>query len=103
MMSTIATMTIQSFSSPPKKSNKENTPPGPRPGLKKESSFVNPAAVSRQEPYKPRDPETQSIYNTQRGLSREDLDKLQKPAVKRLANVTQLCKFKDGIRHCELH
>ncbi|KAF2098032.1 kinase-like protein [Rhizodiscina lignyota] len=76
--------------SPTKKSNKENTPPGPRPGLKKESSFVTQAAASRQEPYKPRETDTQPGYNTQRGLTKEDLEKLQKPSVKRLANVTQL-------------
>lgn len=76
--------------SPTRKSNKENTPPGPRPGLKKEPSFINQAAKSREDVYKTREADTQSAYKTQ-GLSREDLDKLQKPSVKRLANVTQLC------------
>jgi cell cycle protein kinase DBF2 len=32
-------------------------------------------------------------YNTQRGLNPEELEILQKPNVKRLANVTQLCEY----------
>lgn len=79
--------------SPTRKSNKENTPPGSR--LVKENSFTNQAALSRQEPYQTRD--TSEItnrprYNTQRGLTPEELEKLQLPKVKRLANVTQLCR-----------
>lgn len=80
--------------SPTKHSNKENTPAGQRPALSNKSSFINQAAASRQEAYKTREVEpTSAAFSTQRGLSREDLDKLQKPAVKRLANVTQLCKY----------
>ena len=80
--------------SPTRKANKENTPPGVRPGMQKETSFINHAAASRQEPYKPRETDqlTRHTYSVQRGLSPEELEKLRKPSVKRLANVTQLCK-----------
>lgn len=76
--------------SPLKKEGKENTPPGfrsPKP------STPNQAAVSRQEPYQTRDTDSGARvrYNTQRGLTAEELEKLQLPKVKRLANVTQLC------------
>lgn len=77
--------------SPTRKSNKENTPPGIRPSPKKEPSYINQAAQSRQEAYKTR--EEAPRQTIQRGLSQEDLDKLQKPSIKRLANVTQLCGF----------
>jgi cell cycle protein kinase DBF2 len=77
--------------SPTRKSNKENTPPGMRPPMKKESSFVTQAAQSRQEAYKTRD-EPVLRQTIQRGLSPEDIEKCQKASVKRLANVTQLCK-----------
>lgn len=80
--------------SPTRKWNKENTPPGPRPGLPKDSSYINHAAASRQEVYKTRDQidTGRHKYTSQQNLSQEDLEKLQKPSVKRLANVTQLCK-----------
>jgi cell cycle protein kinase DBF2 len=82
--------------SPTRKSNKENTPPGIRPALKKDSSFLGHAAQSRQGVYKTREAaETRTQY-IQRGLSAEDIEKLQKPSVKRLANVTQLCKCCHG-------
>lgn len=84
-------------SSPTRKANKENTPPSSRPGMPKETSFINHAAASRQEPYKTREAEKQTLM--QQRLSPEELEKLRKPAVKRLANVTQLCKF--GI--CGIH
>ncbi|KAF2762488.1 serine/threonine-protein kinase sid2 [Pseudovirgaria hyperparasitica] len=78
--------------SPMRRSNKENTPPGPRPGVSKETSYVNQAAASRQEPYKPRDVDTngRQKYATGQAISTDDLDKLRKPSVQRLANVTQL-------------
>ncbi|KAJ9666768.1 serine/threonine-protein kinase dbf2 [Coniosporium apollinis] len=78
--------------SPTRKSNKENTPPGHRPQLTKESSYLNHAAASRQEPYRAREPvePARTNYTVQRGLSPEELEKLQKPSVKRLANVSQL-------------
>ena len=80
--------------SPTRKSNKENTPPtGGRPGLKKEPSYLTQAAASRQEIYKTREAEVpRPGYQSQRGLTAGELDILQKPAVKRLTGVTQLCK-----------
>lgn len=80
--------------SPTRKSNKENTTPGIRPP--KETNYaITQAARSRQEPYKQREtfePATRGRYNFQRGLTPEELEKLQLPKVKRLANVTQLCE-----------
>jgi len=78
--------------SPTRKSNKENTPPDLRPALKKESGFLGHAAQSRQEIYKTREATESRTQYIQRGLSAEDIEKLQKPSVKRLANVTQLCE-----------
>ena len=77
--------------SPTKKHGKENTPPGVR--LSKPAT-PNQAAVSRQEPYQARDTDSgaKARYNTKGGLTAEDLEKLQLPKVKRLANVTQLCE-----------
>ncbi|KAI9732078.1 MAG: hypothetical protein M1818_007673 [Claussenomyces sp. TS43310] len=75
--------------SPSRKQGKENTPPTSRQGLELPSH--NPAAVSRQDIYQARDrPSTATKYNTQRGLTAEELEILHKPNVKRLANVTQL-------------
>ncbi len=84
---------VASPGSPIKKPNKENTPPALR--LTKDATFnPNQAAVSRQEHYQPREtsPSTRSKFNVQRGLTPEELEKLQSPKVKRLVNVTQLCK-----------
>jgi hypothetical protein len=79
--------------SPTRKSNQENTPPSGRPGLQKESSYLTHAAQSRQEPYRTREEGQSTRYiNGPQRLSPEDLEKARKPAVKRLANVTQLCK-----------
>ncbi len=77
--------------SPTKKQGKENTPPGIR---QSKPATPNQAAVSRQEPYQARDTDSggKARYNTQRGLTAEELEKLQLPKVKRLANVTQLCQ-----------
>lgn len=78
--------------SPTRKSNQENTPPGARPGTHKEAGFLTHAAQSRQEPYRTRETEgSQRYYPAPPRLSAEDLEKARKPAVKRLANVTQLC------------
>ncbi|TVY13095.1 Serine/threonine-protein kinase sid2 [Lachnellula arida] len=68
--------------SPLRKQGQENNPPVAQ----------NQAALSRQELYQPRDntPTATRKYNTQRGLTAEELDILHKPNVKRLANVTQL-------------
>ncbi|KAI9873798.1 MAG: hypothetical protein M1830_010593 [Pleopsidium flavum] len=78
--------------SPTRQSNKENTPSGIRPP--REANYTpNQAAVSRQEPYQRLeqvDPAGRKGYNPQRGLTAEELEKLQLPKVKRLANVTQL-------------
>lgn len=81
--------------SPTRSSNKENTPSGIRP-LKEAGYTTNQAAISRQEPYQARDasdPAARARYNPQRGLTPEELEKLQLPKVKRLANVTQLCEM----------
>lgn len=78
--------------SPTRKANKENTPPSARPGLQKEPSYVTHAAQSRQEPYRTREAEQSGRYYQTQRLSAEDLEKARKPSVKRLANVTQLCK-----------
>ncbi|KAH8800028.1 kinase-like domain-containing protein [Hyaloscypha sp. PMI_1271] len=74
--------------SPLRKQGKENTPPTSRQGL--ESSAQNQAAISRQELYQPRERQPTRGYNTQRGLTADELEILSKPNVKRLANVTQL-------------
>jgi len=75
--------------SPTRMSNKENTPAaGPR--FAKDAGIQqNHAALSRHEQYQP--PETKKTPQT-RGLTTEELQKLQGPRIKRLANVTQLCK-----------
>ncbi|KAF4617032.1 hypothetical protein G7Y89_g15118 [Cudoniella acicularis] len=76
-------------SSPLRRQGQENTPPVSRQGLE---SIQNLAAISRQELYQPKEqaPMTTKKYNTQRGLTAEELEILHKPNVKRLANVTQL-------------
>jgi hypothetical protein len=55
---------------------------------------VNQAAMSRQEPYQARDHSEvarRKSHAQLRGLTAEELEKLQLPKVQRLANVTQLC------------
>jgi hypothetical protein len=78
--------------SPTRKANKENTPPSTR--LPKDLG-PNPtaAAISRHEPYQQRDTDTSKRQVQLRGLTPEELEKLQQPRVKRLVNVTQLCKL----------
>lgn len=82
--------------SPTKTSNKENTPLGLRPTTKEASHTPNQAAISRQEHYQTRESADNAARprynNAQRGLTAEEIEKLQLPKVKRLANVTQLCK-----------
>jgi len=87
--------TSQTPSSPTR--NKENTPPTgiPRSPKKEQAAlFMSQAAQSRAGHYRTRDAAElappRPTY-VQRGLSSEDLEKLKKPAVKRMANVTQLC------------
>ena len=70
--------------SPTRQSNKENTPAG----YNKEQ-YHSSAALSRREHYQPT--ESRRAVQTQ-GLTAEELQKLQNPKVKRLANVTQLCR-----------
>ncbi|KFY76419.1 hypothetical protein V498_09588, partial [Pseudogymnoascus sp. VKM F-4517 (FW-2822)] len=81
--------------SPTRRMGKENTSPVGRLGEFSAAGATlgqNPAAASRQEVYQGRDQGGPTIrkYNTQRGLTAEELEILQKPNVKRLANVTQL-------------
>jgi len=77
--------------SPTRRSNKENTPPARNNNVMKDSTFTNQAAVYRtQDSQRPASP-TRSAQPT--GASTEDLLKLQKASVKRMANVTQLCQF----------
>lgn len=77
--------------SPARKMGKENTPPGI---MHSKPTTPNHAAISRQEPYQVRETESgvKAKHTTQRGLTPEEVEKLQLPRVKRLANVTQLCK-----------
>lgn len=85
----------KSQGSPLRKQANENTPPINRGGLDLNHNL---AAQQRQAGYQPteltRENSAPTIrkYNTQRGLTPEELEILQKPNVKRLANVTQLCK-----------
>ena len=87
--------TLPSPSKPFGRTNKENTPPNQ--WLPKEAVYTaSQAAASRQEPYQSRetsDTSSKARYTPQRGLTTEELEKLQLPKVKRLANVTQLCEF----------
>lgn len=79
--------------SPLRKQGKENTPPTQqRPQLQQTPSYINQAAQSRQDPYRARDEQspTRQNKNTGPGMTAEEVEKVQKPAVKRLANVTQL-------------
>ncbi|KIX93725.1 uncharacterized protein Z520_10631 [Fonsecaea multimorphosa CBS 102226] len=72
--------------SPTRQSNKENAPAsglGYGKGVQQ-----NHAALSRQEQYRTAD--SKKTLNTTKGLTAEELQKLQLPKVKRLANVTQL-------------
>ncbi|KAK0257710.1 hypothetical protein B0A54_15366 [Friedmanniomyces endolithicus] len=81
--------------SPLRKQGKENTPPTQRPQMQQTNSYINQAAQSRQEPYRPRGDEQSPTRQKQPGtisggLTPEDIEKLTKANVKRLANVTQL-------------
>ncbi|KAF2201698.1 kinase-like protein [Delitschia confertaspora ATCC 74209] len=84
-------VTALASGSPSRKSNKENTSPGGRLGLQKDNSYLTQAALSRQEPYRTRETEqTSRYYHGPQRVSPEEAEKLRKPSVKRLANVTQL-------------
>lgn len=79
--------------SPTRKGNKENTPPT-RPGAQQQD-HVSQAAASRQSQYRGQDEQPLSRQRSviSGGLTQEEIEKLQKPTVKRLANVTQLCTY----------
>jgi cell cycle protein kinase DBF2 len=80
-----------STGSPLKNQGQENTPPTSRLGT--ESPYQhNHAALSRHELYQSRPSTPAKKFNTSRGLTPEELEILQKPNVRRLVNVTQLCK-----------
>ncbi|KAI1617738.1 cell cycle protein kinase DBF2 [Exophiala viscosa] len=68
--------------SPTRQSNKENAPGSPL----KNGKEQNHAALSRQVQYQP----TESRKTITKGLTTEEMQKLQLPKYKRLANVTQL-------------
>ncbi|KAE8357204.1 kinase-like domain-containing protein [Aspergillus caelatus] len=77
--------------SPTRKANKENTPPSPTRLAKDLGPNPAAAAISRHQPYQPRDVESIQRRQVQmRGLTPEEMEKLQNPRVKRLVNVTQL-------------
>lgn len=83
----------QPSSSPTRRANKENAVPTPS-RLPQRDLGPNPAAaaVSRHEQYQPRDTDPIGRRQVQmRGLTADELEKLQNPRVKRLVNVTQLC------------
>lgn len=79
----------------PKKQGQENTPPSRIPVPGSDSPYMhNQAAVSRQDLYQLRETRpltpTTKKFNTQRGLTPEELEVLKKPNVRRMVNVTQL-------------
>lgn len=91
----------------PRKQAQENTPPvSSRPpivGQDSTASVLQPshAAISRSELYHLRERERErekpatpiKKFNTNRGLTAEERELLAKPNVKRMVNVTQLCKY----------
>ena len=82
----------------PRKHGQENTPPvSTRPAIPENPSYINHAAASRHALYQQTGRERPSTpakkFNTSRGLTAEERELLKKPNVKRLVNVTQLCKF----------
>ncbi|KAF7715356.1 Protein kinase-like protein [Penicillium ucsense] len=72
------------------RANKENTPPTSTRLPKDLGSKPTAAALSRHEPYQQRDADTSRRQVQLRGLTPEEMEKLQQPRVKRLVNVTQL-------------
>jgi len=82
---------------PQRSQGQENTPPVHIRDAPAEPAPVyqpSHAAVSRQELYQTRERLSPAVkrFNTQRGLTAEELEILQKPNIKRLVNVTQLCE-----------
>lgn len=84
----------RSSGSPVKKTGQENTPPASRLACSDSPHQHNQAAISRHQLYETRDRPTtpRSKFNTQRGLTAEEREILQKPGVRRMVNVTQLCR-----------
>lgn len=80
-------------STPRKLQGQENTPPtAHKQGLSVPPSH---AALSRQENYQsPRAAPPAKKFDTSRGLSDEEREILQKPNVRRMVNVTQLCELR---------
>lgn len=81
--------------SPLRSQGQENTPPVlPRDPFTEPTYQPSHAALSRQELYQHRERPSPTVkrFNTTRGLSAEERELLKKPGVKRLVNVTQLCK-----------
>lgn len=88
--SSVIHKTGQSPDASTKRQGQENTPP-----TRSRIPMLNhnQAALSRHEMYqtRPHTPTTKK-FNTARGLTAEELEILKKPSVRRLVNVTQLCK-----------
>lgn len=78
--------------SPTRRANKENTPPTSTRLPKDLGPNPTSAAISRHEPYQLREADTSKRQVQLRGLTPEEMEKLQQPRVKRLTNVTQLCQ-----------
>lgn len=78
--------------SPLRKQGKENTPPTHRPAQQQDKGLLTQAAASRQEPYRAREDHSPTRQPATFGgrLTSEEIEKLTRPNVKRLANVTQL-------------
>ena len=89
---------LSGSNSPLSRQGQENTPPATSraAAAAADSPSFQPshAALTRQELYQQKErPSTPAKkFNTSRGLTPEELEILQKPSVKRLVNVTQLCK-----------
>lgn len=81
-------------SSPRKHQGQENTPPtASKLGAPTLSALPSHAALSRQDIYQSaRAAPPAKRFDTSRGLTPEELEILQKPNVRRMVNVTQLCK-----------
>lgn len=82
-----------STAAPLKKQGQENTPPLSRVAGTESPLQHSHAAVTRQQLYEPshRPLTPAKKFNTSRGLTAEEREILQKPNIKRLVNVTQLC------------
>lgn len=80
---------------PRRRQGQENAPPVPRFAAhdQERQPHHSHAALSRQQPYETKDrPIIAKRFNTARGLTAEEREILQRPNVRRMVNVTQLCK-----------